>query len=283
MPQTNQTPALAANSTLPTYDSAYPAGDRPSGGGGGSGTLIARADWSVHGLTPDSLPSYPDASWFEFNGVSSVVDNKLVMTFPDTSDDGYVNAGLTLFVTPMNLQEVYIEFIVQLPDANPQGSIKFCKITGINGAPAGYSNTTYQLESNKSFDHISFGDGTTDGNDVAQVIYYNGSNPTFTGRNYGLATIDLPQLSAFIFDTNPHTVRIFHRYNSGTTLGTETNDGAYFVQVDDDVYLDTSDVFNRHYTNSLYIDQIIFGGVIQNSPPLKLVFSSIKASTGGFV
>ncbi len=33
MTQTNQTPALLANSTLPTYDSAYPAGDRPAGGG----------------------------------------------------------------------------------------------------------------------------------------------------------------------------------------------------------------------------------------------------------
>lgn len=33
MPQTNQVPALAANSTIPTYASAYPAGDRPVGGG----------------------------------------------------------------------------------------------------------------------------------------------------------------------------------------------------------------------------------------------------------
>ncbi|MBK8187609.1 MAG: hypothetical protein IPK77_10470 [Cellvibrio sp.] len=33
MTQTNQAPVLLANSTLPTYDSAYPAGDRPSGGG----------------------------------------------------------------------------------------------------------------------------------------------------------------------------------------------------------------------------------------------------------
>lgn len=261
------------------------------GGGGGGGTLIARADWSLHGVTPTTLAGYEDVTWFEYNGVCAKVGDELVMTYPDSTGT-QINAGLACFVDSRNLQEVYIEFTVRLPDANPQGAIKFCKITGVNSAPAGYSNTTYQLESNKSFGHISFGDGTTDGNDVAQVIYYNGSNPTFTGRNFGVAAIDLPQRSAglggtglapFIFDTANHTVKIKHRYNSGTTLGTETNDGEYFVQVDEDVYLDGTLIFNRHYTNSLYIEQINFGGVIQDSPPLRLIFSDIKISTGGFM
>lgn len=259
-------------------------GDDSGGGGpiGEGGTLIALGDWSTHGVAPPALPGYEGTFWFQYGGINSVVSDQLQMDYPDTSDDGYINAGLTFFPDGLNLQEVYIQFDVILPDSSPQGGCKFCKIAGINNSPSGYSNTTYQLEENKLFDHISFGDGTTVGNDVAQVINYDGAHPEYAGRNDGLADIYVAG-SSFTFDTSMHRVRIKHRYNSGTTLETETNDGEYYVEVDGVVYLHATGIYNRHYTNSLYIEQIMFGGVVQNDPPLRILWDSVKISTDGFI
>lgn len=244
--------------------------------------LMGRADWSLHGLTPDALPAYPSSFWFEYGDQNTVVSEQWVSEFPD-STGAYYNSGLSFYVegTP---QEIYVEFYAKMPTANPRGASKFFKIFGANTG-IGYANTTFQLESNGSFDHLSFGDGTTDGNDVAQVIYYNGSNPTFTGRNFGVATV-VTHNAPFVFpenDSTLHRFRIKHRYNSGTTAETEVNDGEYYVEIDDVVYCHATGIFNRHYTNALHMEQIGFMGVTQDDPPLKVVWDTMQISTGGFM
>lgn len=244
---------------------------------------MGRADWTQHGLTPDALPAYPSSFWFEYGDQNTEVDDQWVSEFPD-STGAYYNSGLSFYVegTP---QEIYVEFYAMLPTANPRGANKFFKIFGANTG-IGYANSTYQLSTNGEFAGILFGDGTTDGNDNAQVLYYNGSNPTFIGRNFGVATVSLPAAASFVFPENDnqlHRFRIKHRFNSGTTAETEINDGEYYVEVDGVVYCHATGIFNRHYTNALHMEQIGFMGVTQDDDPLKVVWDTIQISTGGFM
>ena len=132
-------------------------------------------------------------------------------------------------------------------------------------------------------DSISFGDGVNTGNDVANVLFLDGANPTWIGRNYGLATVTLKTPPAsFVWDSNWHTFRIYHKYNSGTSSGNEVNDGTYFVEIDGVVYVNAINMYNRHYLNVRRINQITFGDWVQNDDAAEVHFRNINVWTGGF-
>lgn len=284
MPQPNQTPPLSPNSSTPTYDSLYPLGNRGSGGG----TLIARADWSVHDLTPTSITS--GATWTAYGGAQAQctkVSNYLNLAYADNTAGGFSGGVSAEFdSTFANLQEVYIEFDARQPDATKTG-MKFCKIHNDESDTA---NTTYGCQGAVGagagdITGISFGDGTTTGNDVANLLLLDGTNPSWIGRNFGLATLAYksPTPSNFTWDNNWHNFKIIHKYSSGSTSGNEVNDGRIYLMIDNQLYVSATNIFNRHYTNGKRPVRITFGDWAQNNAAANVNFRNIKISSGGFV
>lgn len=266
------------------FDSLHADGNRGAGGGG---QLIARADWSQHGLTPTPLPGYEStATWSTWAGAGMTlnkVSNYVEAVYSDTTGTN-TSGGLSLNLEDLSIQEVFIEAKVSVPSAL-KGSSKFIKVFGSN-AGTGYCNTTYGLESGV-LQRISFGDGTIegepiDGNDTHRNIWFNGSNPAWTGRNNGVATI-LTKGSSFAFDSDVHTLQIHHQFHSGMTPETEQRNGVYKVNIDGEMYCNTSDVWNRYHTNSPNILMLNFFDWVQDSPAFVTRMSDIKISIGGFV
>jgi hypothetical protein len=252
-----------------------------------SATLIARADFTQHGLTPTALPGYEStATWSQWSGGASfsVIGDYIEGDYPDTTA-GNASGGLSLSLENLAINDVYIEAQVRMPSLT-KGGFKFIKVFGANTG-VDYCNTTYGIEADGEFMRISFGDGTLEGeevtgNDTHRNIFYDGANPTWMGRNFGLANI-VTRGSSFHFDENWHTLRIHHNFHSGTTALNENNDGEYFVGIDGIIYCDAKQMFNRHWSNSPNLLMINFFDWAQNSLPFKVDMRNIKISTGGFI
>lgn len=265
---------------VPSQDA--PANDAPNRDASAtSGRLIARADWASHGLMPPEITA--GAGWFIWGGAACAkIDDFFRVNYPDTRSGG-TSAGIALiFESTVNLPEVHVEFQARLP-AGPVGP-KFYKVHGDNGGTE-YANTTYGLDGGGVPNmYISFGDGTTTGNDVAQRINFDGSNPTWIGRNVGRATVTYRSPPAsFVLDNAWHTFRIHHKFNSGTTRETEVSDGVFYVEIDGVVYVSAVNLFNRHPQNIRRISQLTFGDWAQNDRAGSVDFKNIKVSVDGWV
>jgi len=233
-------------------------------------TLIAKADWSVHGLTPDTLPGYESTTtWFVFdsNTVGDTtlekVGNYAKASYVDSSGT-QTNCGATLFLaSALDVYDVDLEFYARIPTATKNGC-KFVKFFGVDTA-GNYANFTFGLQySGGQFTEISFGDGSNTSNDTANVIRLDGSNPEFIGRSFGAASVTTS--SAFSWDANWHKFRMRARYNSGTSAGNEVADGIFRLEIDDVVRVNATNVFNRHPTTNIRrLDRIEWFGYNQNS------------------
>jgi len=246
----------------------------------GPGKLIARADWSRHGLSPDTIAA--GATWFVYGGAACTkVEDHFRISYPSTKAGG-TSAGIALLLDESwDLPEVYVEFQARLP-SGPIGP-KFYKVHG-DGGGVEYANTTYGLGAGDANMYISFGDGTTTGNDVANVIFLDGSNPTWIGRSHGRAQVTLASPpTPFRLDQAWHTFRIRHTYNSGSTSQNETNDGIFYLEIDGVVRVNAVGVFNRHPLNRRRVNQLTFGDWVQNDAAALVDFRNIKVSTGGWV
>jgi hypothetical protein len=254
------------------------------------GTLIARANWTEHGLTPDSIEGYDDAFWVVYSNSGATYTDAgdfLQGAYEDTTGSN-ASGGAYLFLEDLGLDEVFIEFEARMPSLTKGGG-KFCKVFG-SDAGVGYCNTTFGLTNDAIGQSVSFGDGTLDGeeitgNDTHRVIFFSGENPLWTGRNYGLADISVigHEFTGFIDDEEWHTFKIHIKFHSGTTAENEINNGIYNVNIDGDVYCDARNLFNRHYSNSPIIKNIGFGDWVQNAQGFNYNFRSINVSTGGFL
>jgi hypothetical protein len=279
MPQPNQFPNLLPNSTQPTYDPLHPLGNRPAGGG----TLIARADWSLHGTTPTSIA--PGANWLIYGGASAQytkVGDYLQGLYADNTSGGFSGGASIEFGTEFaNLQEVFIEFDSRQPLAQKTGC-KFCKI---HNDENGTANTTYGCEGgNGDMIGVSFGDGVSEGNDVANLFLYDGTNQVWTGRNAGIATFQYKSPAEnFVWDSNWHNFKIIHKYNSGTTAGNEVPDGRIFIMIDNVLRASATNIFNRHYTNGKRPTRITLGDWAQGNQASEVNFRNVKISSGWFV
>lgn len=286
MPQPNQNKigTLLQNSSSPIYDSLYPNGNRGTGGG----SLIARADWSLHDTTPTSIQS--GATWTIYGSASASftkVDNYLQGLYADNTSGGFSGGASIEFDNSWaNLQDVFIEFDARMPGT--KSGMKFCKI---HNDENGTANTTYGCEGGVGpgagdITGVSFGDGTTTGNDVANLLLLGGDYPQWIGRSYGagaVITYKTPTPSNFSWDNNWHNFKIRHKYNSGTTSGNEVNDGIIYLMIDDQLYVSAVNIFNRHYTNGKRPVRITFGDWAQGNAAAEINFRNIKISSGGFM
>ncbi len=178
-----------------------------------------------------------------------------------------------------------------------KAGLKFFKVFGRQGANGSVSNTTFALDYTGIDDGIgslyaiSFGDGEHLQNDTQNVIFLSGENPGWIGRSYGkTAQVQTPMKKAFTaasWGTEWHTFKIMVKFNDGNSAANEIANGAYYLEIDGNVYANATGLFNRHY-NSGDINHIEFGGWTQGgkhgpNPAFDLYYDDIVVSSGGWV
>lgn len=222
----------------------------PNGGGNfdsisNESVLIGHADFTNGSITPSSI--YPGTEW-NVGGVAggavAVAGGKLVATYPVPAFGA--NFCWATFFPPPNTKEIRATFKVKFTPGRP---VKFFKVHGQD--TSGYANCTFQVAGDGVMEQISFGDGSTTGNDVAQVIRLDGSHKEYAGRSYpSTAVIETPQNQSFDFnDGLEHEVEAYVRFNDGTSSGNEVPNGAFYLKIDGLVYVRATGLFNRHYSN----------------------------------
>lgn len=213
----------------------------------------------------------------------------LKATYPKAT--GSVYAWAVYYLSDLKTNEIYLDFWAKMPGAK-QG-LKFLKVFGghTNGNTGTYANTTmgtdYTGSDYGSIYQVGFGDGATTGNDYGNAINFDGAYPSWIGRSYGKgATVLTPQKKGFSstdWGTGWHHFKVRIKFNSGTTAANEVNDGAYYVEIDDKVYVDAKGLFNRHYSNAP-IDRVEFFGWAQTgTAPFEIWYDDIRITTGGFI
>lgn len=206
-------------------------------------------------------------------------------SYPAPVGDLYVWGGYD--ISALNLNDVYIDFWARMPSAKKHG-LKFLKIFGQRNG-SNYANTTFGLDytgvNYGGMYAVSFGDGSSIGNDTANVINFDGTYPSWIGRSYGKATVATPQKalwSSSNWSDTWHHFKIHVKFNTGTLATNEVADGAYYVEIDGKVYVDATGLFNRNYSNGP-IQKISFfdwsqGGTV----PFEIWYDDIRITTGGF-
>lgn len=200
-------------------------------------------------------------------------------------------------LAPLNTRDVYIEFDVRIPpDAGGRtpGSAKFLKFFG-QASSDGYANTTFGISGDAgqvgSLTYIGFGDGTNMENDVANVIFLNGTEPTWIGRSYGKASVYNRGTYWNYWDWKDqwHHFRVhakFHTstYNTATkTCVAEVNDGEYYLEIDGVTFVDARGLFNHRCSNPPLsrVTLLDWGG--GTFGPFEINLDNIRVTTGGFV
>ncbi len=210
-------------------------------------------------------------------------------TYParDAGGGGYVWGGYD--VLPLATRDVYVEFWAKMPTSPKQG-LKFLKIFGQRLQPTNYANTTFGLDYTGvdfgSMYCVSFGDGTGSENDTANIILFDGTSRNLVGRSFGTASIQTPQNTLWAssnWGDTWHHFRIHVKFNSGTSAANEIADGAYYVEIDGDVYVDASNLLNRHYSNGPIESIALFGWTQTNTAPFEIWYDDVRISTGGFI
>ena len=192
-------------------------------------------------------------------------------------------------VAALNTEDVYVEFWAKMP-SQYKGGCKFLKVFGERSDPSGDADATiatdYTGVDYGAIRQISFGDGTGVRNDSQNTINLDGTNPSWIGRSYGSAVVKTPQggnFSSADWGTQWHHFRVHVKFNSGTTSKNEVADGAYYLEIDNQVYVDATGLYNRNPANGP-ISYIEFFGWAQKDPqPFQLWYDDIRISTGGFL
>ncbi len=189
-------------------------------------------------------------------------------------------------VKSLKTEDIYIEFWAKMSGA--KGGCKFVKIFGLESD--GYADTTIPTNYNGgdygSIDQVAFGDGTGLRNDSQHSIRLDGQYPQWIGRSYGKATVLTPQNSAFSttdWGTAWHHFRIHVRFNSGTSRQNEVADGEDYLEIDGNVYVDATGLYNRNPANGPISIVEFFGWAQQNPQAFQLSYYDIRISTGGFL
>ena len=196
------------------------------------------------------------------------------------------------YFVPPNTEELYFDYWIKMPAA--KRGLKHLKIFGglstYDGGPS-YAGTTFSLDytgANGDYGdmyQVSFGDGSTPANDTQNVINFDGSNPEYIGRSYGTAVVQTPQYSRWAssnWGTDWHHFKIQVKFNSGTTALNEVPDGAYYVEIDNVVYVNATGLYNRHFSNPP-ISRFSFYDYTDTNEAFELWLDEIRITTGGFL
>lgn len=208
-------------------------------------------------------------------------------TYPATFNTGGNYIWSIIKIPQRDVNEIFIEFKAKMP-SNKLGNT-FLKVFGQYSSNTGYANTTFRLDPETGEMYaVGFGDGDVNGDDNVKnesdnVILFGGDYLNWMGRSYGVADVKLPQKKSFQWDNEWHHFRFMVRYHSGNSKATEKPDGAYYVEIDGKVYVDTKNFYNRHYLN-LPIDKIeLFGLARGGKKPFEQLYDDVIITTGNFL
>jgi hypothetical protein len=243
-------------------------------------TSLSPPGWSLGSQAGGSLVLSTNTS-LNYNGDSS----SLQASYPANSSGGVFVWG-AYSLTALKTEDIYIEFYAKMPAAKE--GLKFLKVFGVN-TNGTYANTTFGLDYTGvdfgAMYQVAFGDGTGTANDVDNVINFDGTNPSWIGRSYGKASVQTPQnhnFSSSLWGTSWHHFRVHVKFNSGTSSSSEVNDGAYYVEIDGNVYVNATGLFNRNPVDGP-IDRVELFGWSQNaSSAFQIWYDDVRISTGGF-
>jgi hypothetical protein len=218
---------------------------------------------------------------------SGVNVNALRGTYPVPGAGGqFVVASYNL--SSLQTEDVYIEFWAKMPGT--KGGCKFLKIFSDRPTAMNYANMTFFTNYNGgdfgSIYQVIFGDGTGITNDGQRAINLNGSNPQAIGRSYGTANVLTPQMTAFTsanWGTQWHHFRVHVKFNSGTSAATEVPDGEVYLEIDGNVYVDATGLFNRNPVNGPIHNIELFGWAQNDPQPFEVWYDDVRISTGGFL
>lgn len=276
-------------STTPIHDGNYPASTRPSGGAPNSGAVLSGGT-ALRGPYDYASGSAPvDSDYRTGTALGGTLDYSSGFARGTYLANTVGSAVWTSIDTPTeDISEVYIQFRARMP--NSEHGFKFVKIFGKPNDPTGGANTTIGLDytgiDSGGLIQLSYGDGTTTGNDTQNVIRLNGtSSNADLGRGFATAQINVPngRFNSTDWGEGWHDYRIYFKFNSGTTSGNEVADGAWYLEIDGDVYADVGGLFNRNPDNSLHIDHIgLFGWTQGSGPEFTIDYDDVLISTGGF-
>ena len=204
-----------------------------------------------------------------------------------TGGNGIANININLADHDTN--DLFIEFDARIPTVDKFG-LKFIKIFGKGHGGTNYANTTFGLNytggDNGNMYTINFGDGVGIENDTQAGLWLDGTHETSIGRSYGTAVVNTPQNKAFgtiDWGEDWHHFKIRCKFNSGTTAENEVADGAYYLEIDGDVYVDASGLFNRHHTNGPIRNIELFGYTHSGGPAFEVNYDNFYLSSRGFM
>lgn len=196
---------------------------------------------------------------------------------------GGMYAWAEINISQYKTYEVDVDFWARMPDAK-QG-LKFMKVFGHRDGED-YANTTFLVDytgtSNGSIWAIHYGDGAgTRGNDAGNYIAFDAAEAKYVGRSFGLPgnIVDTPQYKIWDsknWGTDWHHFSVHIKYNSGTSVASEKNDGEYRVAIDGVTYVDATGLFNRHWANKP-IERIVFFDWAQGgNQPFTVAIDDVK-------
>jgi hypothetical protein len=270
MPTSDSPRSIAASRTLQVVKAA---------GGNNSAQLLKYEGFDLN-TAPAGVEVYT-----ALPGTMSFQDGYVRGTYP-ANQDGNFNVISVPVPVQDNIRDLYIEVRGRMP--LNRGGFKFLKIFG-ERAGSNYANTTLScLYGVGDIQQISFGDGAgaTIANDTANVINLNGTNKSWAGRSAAQATILTPQNRVFTaanWGTDWHVIKLRVKYNSGTSAETEVADGAYFLSIDDVVFVDATGLLNRHWSNGPIESVNLFDWAQGNTSEFTFDYDYVRLSVNGFM
>lgn len=220
--------------------------------------------------------------------ITQVSATELKGEYPVPTGSDYVYGVFFLPTGYRSENEVFIKFEAKMPSI--KHGLKFMKVFGQDEG-GGVANSTFGLDytgiDNGSLYAVSFGDGTTTSQDTQSIIKLNGASTAGQlGRNSGAASILTPQAAAFgsvDWGTAWHTFKMRVKYNSGTTSENEANDGIFYLEIDGSVYVDATNIWNRHYSNPPIDKLSLFGWSQSGAAAFDMAYRNVEISVGGFI
>ncbi len=239
--------------------------------------------WNFSSLRGGSIGLAPTLS----PTLSGVNVNALEGSYPVPGAGGqFVVASYN--IASLQTEDIYIEFWAKMPGV--KGGCKFVKIFGTPTAANNFADLTFATNYNGgdygSLYQVSFGDGSVLPNDSQHAINLDGSKPQAIGRSYGRANVLTPQMAAFSsadWGTQWHHFRIHVKFNSGTTSQNEVPDGEVYLEIDGNVYVDATGLYNRNPANGPIHSVELFGWAQHDPRAFQLWYDDVRISTGGFL
>lgn len=196
--------------------------------------------------------------------------------YPITAGNAGSHVNISIPV-PDGIDHIFIRVRVRYPGA--MGGCKFIKVHGRDNDPVNYANATFGTEVDTgNMIRVLYG---ADGGDASNFVNFSGTGHLL-GRADGIANVLAPQGQVFSWDDQIHEISIECKFNDGTSEANEVPNGKFYVEIDGDVYMDATGLFNRNHQNGPIEKVTLFNAAQNDDNPFTIDFLFAAVSIGGF-